>query len=73
MGLGPYPETSLTEARERAVTYKVAIAKGVDPRKTNVSETTGTDWQDLGVPTFTQEAHAYYERRLPNLKEREAR
>ena len=68
MGLGPYPETSLTEARSRAVMYKAVIANGVDPRMAKVTTTTETDWQALGVPTFRQATHAYYERHSPNLK-----
>ena len=68
MGLGPYPETSLTDARSRAVTFKAAIANGVDPRKAKITTTTETDWQALGVPTFRQAARAYYDRHSPNLK-----
>lgn len=33
LGLGSYPEVSLEKARERAASYKMLMAKGIDPRE----------------------------------------
>ncbi len=72
MGLGGFPDVSLTEARTRAARYRTAIADGTDPRKINDSDPTEHDSDTpnevFTVPTLKQAAMAYFDLHSPNLR-----
>ena len=79
MGLGGFPDVSLTEARTSAARYRTAIADGTDPRKINDSNATATTDHDsdtldevFTVPTLKQAAMAYFDLHSPEPPEREA-
>ena len=72
MGLGGFPDVSLTEARTRAARYRTAIADGTDPRKITDSNTTELDSDTpdevFTVPTLKQATGAYFDLHSPNLR-----
>lgn len=58
MGLGKWPETSLEDARARAMEIKLLARKGIDPRDVKAQKALS----DRPVITFQDEANAFIER-----------
>jgi integrase len=68
LGVGPFPEVSLTDARARAFEFRQALARGVDPlaqkreqRATARAEAAKARAEAAKVMTFSECAQAYIE------------
>ena len=64
VGLGSFPQVSLSEARKRATRNKLAAMDGFDP----LAEQRNAKKQAASLPTFKEAALAYYELHKPNLR-----
>ena len=68
IGLGPYPEVTLSEARQRARETKAKIRQGIDPaaeRRALKSALIAAQAQDV---TFAEVAQRFYEKKARELK-----
>jgi len=68
IGLGPYPEVTLSEARQRARDAKAKIRQGIDPaaeRRAFKSALIAAQAQDV---TFAEVAQRFYEKKARELK-----
>ena len=68
IGLGPYPEVTLSEARQRAREAKAKIRQGIDPaaeRRAFKSALIAAQAQDV---TFAEVAQRFYEKKARELK-----
>jgi integrase len=58
-GLGPYPEVSLAEARQKATDYKRLCLQGIDPLQRRYEQRRQADAQRIANATFRQVAEQY--------------
>jgi len=68
IGLGPYPEVTLSEARQRARETKAKIRQGIDPaaeRRALKSALIAAQAQDV---TFAEVAQRFYEKKACEIK-----